>query len=101
MRKALRCSSAVLQAEEGKRQRQELAPPGAPAVSAGLDSHRLGDSATAATAWRAALNPVLEPSSGGNSHASNGVSGSMVCSVAPASAPSALQVDSLLLTSSA
>ena len=76
-----------MQAEDGKRQRQELGPLAAPAMSSGLSAHRFGDSATAATAWRAALNPLLQPSLGGN-----GTAGSMALSIAPASTPSSLQV---------
>jgi hypothetical protein len=92
---AVTCSGVVVQADESKRHRQELAPPSAPAMSTGLGTHRYGDSATAATAWQAALNPMLEPSFGANSFASSGMSGGMVHSAAPASAPSALQVASL------
>jgi hypothetical protein len=75
------CSLVKPQAEEGKRHRQELAS------AEGSGGHRLGDSATAATAWRAALNPLLDPSFGGN-----GMSAGMPHSVAPAPAPLALQV---------
>ena len=89
------CGGCSVQADGGKRQRQELGLLAAPAMSSGVSAHRFGDSATAATAWRAALNPLLEPTFGGS-----GMSGSMLHSIAPASAPTAPQVTSLLPASS-